>query len=706
VRAWQGRLIVLAVLLLGAGLRLWRPGLVPPGLYHDEAENGLDALNVLAGDHPLYFEANNGREPLFIYLVSLSVALLGRSPLAIRLPSFFVGFLTLTAAYDMARTLWGRRAGTLTLAILTVTLWHVHLSRVGFRAVLLPLFTALYFSQVTRALRGAAHPRRQASSSTLLDDRGRSHTPRSIAFWPQGAAHWATAGVLYGASWYTYNAARFTPLALAAVLAYGLLMHRGTIRRVWTGIALTGLIALLVLLPLGLFTLAHPDVVLARSGQVSIFSADINRGQFWRTLGEHTLATLGMFAVRGDRIWRHNLAWRPIWDPAIGLAFTVGVGVALAHFRRDAALATALLWTAVMALPTLLAEDAPHFLRGVGVLPTAALLPALGIDWISKQVGVRYSAVARATPLLFVVIGLGSTVHDYFVRYPSEPLAHHWFEAGPARLAGQINTRIGSGWDGAQMLRGTPQSQGHIVIDRELWEGRAALPFLVPATGIELAPASGPVPFNTTFIVWPYRDWSSEILPLLPRPAYLQVRRGPEAQGDLDPSPYSIATLITAAEIPAVPPPAATFEGDIILRAALVQPCAPSFTVLCPSPRLAEPPGNRARSGVLVHLWWETTEPLRGNYTVFVHYLRDGTRIGQHDGEPGFGHLVTSFWQPGDLVLDLHPVLGVQPRAQDDTLLVGLYDPATGEGVQVVSSAVPSHGGSVELPVILFEPED
>ncbi len=36
------------------------------------------------------------------------------------------------------------------------------------------------------------------------------------------------------------------------------------------------------------------------------------------------------------------------------------------------------------------------------------------------------------------------------------------------------------------------------------------------------------------------------MLPYLPHPAYLQVRQGPEAQGDLDPAPYSIATIIIA----------------------------------------------------------------------------------------------------------------------------------------------------------------
>ncbi len=207
-------------------------------------------------------------------------------------------------------------------------------------------------------------------------------------------AHWIAAGALYGASWYTYNAARFTPVAVACLGIYGLLTHREEMKRLWRGAVWAGLVALVVLLPLGLYTLGHPDIVLARTGQVSVFSEQINGGHFWQTLGRHTLATLGMFTIRGDRIWRHNVSGRPVWGPALGLAFTIGVGVALARFRRSAAMATVLLWTAAMAVPTLLAEDAPHFLRGVGVLPTAALLPVLGLAWLSQAV----AGTRRARP--------------------------------------------------------------------------------------------------------------------------------------------------------------------------------------------------------------------------------------------------------------------------------------------------------------------
>jgi len=664
---WMERALLLFLLLVGAGLRLWDAGRTPPGLYHDEAQNGLDALAVLeTGDIPLYFPANNGREPLFIYLVTASVALLGRSPLAVRLPSFFVGFLTLAATYDLARVLWGRRAGRWALAVLSVTLWHVHLSRVGFRAVMMPLFTALFLAQTVHALR--------------------TGKPR----------YWVAAGALYGVSWYTYMAARFTPVALGVMILYGLLFHRQQTLRVWRGALVFCVVALLVLAPLGVYTLRYPDVVLARTGQVTILSPEINGGDFWGTLVRHTLRTVGMFVVRGDRIWRHNLAWRPVWEPALGLAFVLGVGVALAGFRRNAGAALALLWTAVMALPTLLAEDAPHFLRAVGVLPTAVLFPTLGLLWLESKIESRItnhelritnheSRPSRprlpSTVYCLLLLAFLSTTYDYFVRYANAPLAYHWFEAGPVAMAGEINALLGEGWDGEKMLHGLA-TERRIYTDRQLWDSWMAVPFLVPEKAVRalsVAAAPDPTP-RLTFAVWPYRNWELDVFSHISHPAYLRIEEGPQAQGDKDEQPFTVAMFIHADPRPDVPEPAARFEEGIILRAALVHP---------------------GDSGATVCLWWETDAPLYVDYTVFVHYLRDGAVMAQHDAQPGRGHLRTAGWAVGDLILDEHPISGIVLDSARDSLRIGLYRSDTGDALSRLDDAGNPAGNWVDVGVVL-----
>jgi hypothetical protein len=110
-------------------------------------------------------------------------------------------------------------------------LWHVHLSRVGFRAVLLPLCTAL---MVWQAAVGWRTGRR----------------------W-----HWAAAGVFYGLSFYTYIAARFSLVALALFGAYLLLTRtKWRTRQAWMPLTFFGLTAAVTLAPLAFFTLAHSDL--------------------------------------------------------------------------------------------------------------------------------------------------------------------------------------------------------------------------------------------------------------------------------------------------------------------------------------------------------------------------------------------------------------------------------------------------------------
>jgi len=74
-------------------------------------------------------------------------------------------------------------------------------------------------------------------------------------------------------------------------------------------------------------------------------------------------------------------------------------------------------------------------------------------------------------------------------------------------------------------------------------------------------------------------------------------------------------------------------------------------------------------------LVWTTTRPPTHNYTVFVHALAADTfNLNGHDAPP---YTPTSYWQPDQLVVDVHPF--EIPTDQPVTLVAGLYDPQTGD---------------------------
>lgn len=88
-----------------------------------------------------------------------------------------------------------------------------------------------------------------------------------------------------------------------------------------------------------------------------------------------------------------------------------------------------------------------------------------------------------------------------------------------------------------------------------------------------------------------------------------------------------------------------------------------------------------AGSELNVSLLWQALEETEANYTVFVHLLeKDGQLIAQHDGVPAHGTRPIDTWQVGERILDEHAILlPKEVEGSEATLVVGLYEPETGE---------------------------
>ena len=637
---------------MAAVLRIFALGEMPPGLYHDEAFNGLDGLGVLQGEWSLYFAANRGREPLFIYLVAALVNLLGRTPGALRLAAAVCGTLTIPATYLMVRVWFNRRLALLSAAILATTLWHVHLSRIGFRAVTLPLATALVLWLGARAAR-SRHRR-----------------------------DWLLAGLLYGLSFYTYLPVRVTPFILVAFAIYLLFTGQGEQR--WSEAVCFVVGTLATLAPLAVYAVGHWDVVMGRPGQASVFNPLIHSGDLWGTLSRQLIGTLGMFFVRGDIIPRHNLPGRPVFDPWMGAAMVWGLVQAVRRARRrEAASVLALLWVGLMLVPTWLAEDAPHFLRAVGVLPLLVIFPALGLDaaltWLEQRAWRGWAIVLMCAIL---AISLLTTTWDYFIRYGTDPRTAYAFEKAATKLAVEINRFTDVGWDGNGLVESASESRSErqVYVDSRLWDEWAAVPFLVPENeGVIKFPPDTPMVLTDTtlLLIWPY-DGVEQYLAPLPRDVRIEARIGPLAQGDVEIAPYPAYVAYTIA--PGAGPSTdyvARFGDKIALIDYTVEIGAQKWTV---------------------QLEWEALASPLENYTVFLH-LYDGERlVDQDDREPAEGYHPTSLWRSGDTIVDTHILESPGEWMREPRLVVGFYIWPTMERLEVVTPSGESLGDELVVP--------
>ncbi len=632
---WFLPLLITAV---AAALRCCALGQVPPGLYHDEAYNGLDALRVLDGLRPVFFEANNGREPLFIYFVALSIRFLGRSPLAIRIVAALLGTLTIPATYCMARELLGRQEALWSAWITATTVWHLNLSRLGFRAVSLPLLTAVFLWFFARGL----------------------HTRNRLNF--------ALGGLWLGLAVYSYLPARFAPLPFLLLVLYWL-WRRQPVE--WRGLLMFFLVALIVALPLLVYAAQHLQAFLGRSAQVSVFNPAINQGNLAGTLIKHVVKTLGMFNWRGDFIPRHNVPYRPVFDPIIGLLFLAGLILSLRRAARQQEYALVLMYCTTMLIPTVLAEDAPHFLRAAGVLPVLFVIPGVGLRALWDGLQRRTSSHAASAALVLLVgLSLYLTVNAYFLQHARSDAAYYNFEAGAVELAADVNHFIDAGWteeSGWKVPQRLPNAHRLVYLDPRLWRDWASLRFLVPTTASlqVLGEDSQPTVSaqEVRIVLWPFEE-QGRYLHLLPKERLISVQEGPSERGDLEEQARLLCVTYEASMPKNVPLNiAAQFEQGIQLLGYRIEP---------------EGDGSRLR------LFWRAVGTLDADYTVFVHWDRSGQRLAQSDAYPALGYYPTHLWREGDIVADDHWLAAEISPGSQDSISVGLYQLQTMQRLQVI----------------------
>ncbi|MBC7250909.1 MAG: hypothetical protein H5T62_11555 [Anaerolineae bacterium] len=108
----------------------------------------------------------------------------------------------------------------------------------------------------------------------------------------------------------------------------------------------------------------------------------------------------------------------------------------------------------------------------------------------------------------------------------------------------------------------------------------------------------------------------------------------------------------------------------------------------------------QARPGgeVAVRLTWQALERPSASYKVFVHlYAPDGHLVAQHDGFPANEMRPTDSWHPGEIVTDNHGLLLPPDAPTPLRVVVGLYDPATGERLPLADGEEVCEVGHIEV---------
>ncbi len=375
--------IIVALTLAVAMLRLYRLGELPAGIQVSEALNGVDALRVLDGEHAVFFPSEfSGHEGLVVYLIALSIALLGQTDLALRLPTAIASAGTVFVVFWLGRLLFGRDEigretpwrgifiGGVGSCLMAVSIGQTVLGRTVFRANHLLLLLSLCLA---------------------------------LLWWGWRERKWwaiTLAGVCAGLVQYTYIPARFTPFLFVAFgLSFLIPLGSAESRNLGSEgrrIINFGGAALLVAAPIMIFFAFNPEHFFLRSNSLSVLQPEVNQGNPLGTFVESVVWHLAAFGFKGDVSWRHNFGALPMLNPWEAFFFWIGVGVSLWRWRNPAC-RLLLLWGAFLLLPAFIAVDyAPNTLRMLGATPAVYLVLAFGL-WEAFQFAKRRMFPNRVT---------------------------------------------------------------------------------------------------------------------------------------------------------------------------------------------------------------------------------------------------------------------------------------------------------------------
>ena len=426
-REW---LILGAILLVAAVVRLWNLEMIPTGPYTDEADRAMDALRLNNGElvnhAPFVFFGTGwwGVPSLYFWLVAQSMKVFGATLAGARMIHAIAGILTVWVTYLLGRAVWSPRVGLVAAALLAVSDFAIQFSRTAGESTITLFTWAVCFYYLYRALQ----------------------TRRALYF--------ALSGIAGGFSLYGYASGKLLPVFLALAAGYILLRWGRTgIRRYLPGLALLVLAAVLTYAPNGLYGLSHTDAFLMRYNGVSIFNHAQEYAVIYGTnnWGAIIAQQFGL-TFRAFDVGQERGPFYPTGQPILPVAWAAlwVLGCAYLIWRAgDVRFALLGLWVAGGLAGAALTNDTPTLQRVATMVPTLALVPAVFLDRIGRGIPTVSWRRPRLQPfrlvrgaftalLVILVIALGiQTLSFYFGPYTAA--AHYDWYGIAGRYAGTLD---------------------------------------------------------------------------------------------------------------------------------------------------------------------------------------------------------------------------------------------------------------------------
>jgi 4-amino-4-deoxy-L-arabinose transferase-like glycosyltransferase len=505
---WLEAAAVLLILALAIFVRTYRFNSIPPGIYVDETNGGLDALYINEGRAVSPFGTGwYGTPNAYLYYMAEMFKLFGANWFSLKLVSLIPAILTIPAVYLLGRLMFGPLAGLCAMLLMAVSRWHLSMSRWGWNETAPPLFQVLSFFFLIRGLRD------------------------------RRALDYALSGLLMGISIYTYLSARLALATLGLYVLYWIFSDPSgwwtSLRRSWLGFVLLGMAFAVTVAPIAVTYITDPFSFQNRVSEISVFR-DVKDQRSLAPLAANITDVLKFFHQTGDHQGKHNLPDEPMTDPITGLLFAIGLGYAFLGWR-DQRKILLLMWLVLGLAGSFLSSqhESPQSYRALTALPAVVLLAADVLDRVARAVyclmrdgqlaAARPSVAPLAAGLLVLVALGGSALWEtdvYFGKQASSMAVIRGFNPTENSVAHETIAALKQGeaiylapqFSSYAPLRflvyGVVKARtGESTLDRPPWH------VVLPEVNLPLPDTGNDVLMMLDSTYWPLRDFISSLYP-------------------------------------------------------------------------------------------------------------------------------------------------------------------------------------------------
>jgi hypothetical protein len=380
-------LVLIALVGVGAWLRLARLDDLPAMVHGDTAECGILGLDILHGHVADLFDFSPWYMTPYISFLphAASFWLTGLSVVGLRLPSALFGIGCIVSMYILVRTWFGAPRALLATALFTVSHAVIHFSRIGLWNIQVLFYALTVFALLAIGLR------------------------RGSAFCA------AAAGIFSGLGLYSYTAGRLVPIVVISFLVLQLVRLRA---RRFSAYYVAGM--LLTALPLFLNYVKHPEVLdMDRTASVWVL-AEVNRSHVESTLGATTTAgilleqvrrTFAGFAFLGDTSSQYGTE-QPLLSLLTAALGILGLFVCLRRVRQRP-YAFLLIWLGFgLVLGSFVIIDPPAYTRLIIIFPIPFILAAIAVHALLRPLSRRFSLGAAELAVVSVLVFAQSAAFD------------------------------------------------------------------------------------------------------------------------------------------------------------------------------------------------------------------------------------------------------------------------------------------------------